>query len=376
MLQAMTLAITIFTLLQCHFISQYHLHEESTSNPSYISTPTSDIDYPPVPPTAQIRFDWTHLSLTSSLAQRMARHQANCDLPVAHFWYRNRFGLGSDLHVWSQGLCNAMEKNVRLHTVAHWIWWDTDACATTTLSNNDASSPMQCYFPHVETTCAMDRTHDWHWNMTRGRGRLQPDCKHMLSEYNVSEFRAATTEYLFSGVSSTVQREAERQLRKLFPQGIVPHDMITVHIRWGDKEDEATLIPIEEYISAVKNILHYRGRPSDKAHVFLATEDPRAVQQFLTAAPAGWNVYNDVYYQELHAYRKGEYNGNAHMSADLHGKPGLVALGSLLVAMESNDFVLTTMSNWSRLMNELRTHILDPRCSHCTHMIDLSYGEW
>jgi hypothetical protein len=46
-----------------------------------------------------------------------------------------------------------------------------------------------------------------------------------------------------------------------------------------------------------------------------------------------------------------------------------------LVAMEANDFVLTTGSNWSRLMNEIRINILNPRCNDCTTMIDLKRGE-
>jgi hypothetical protein len=48
----------------------------------------------------------------------------------------------------------------------------------------------------------------------------------------------------------------------------------------------------------------------------------------------------------------------------------------LLVALEANYFVLTTASNWSRLMNELRKNVLDPSCGDCTRMIDLRPGEW
>jgi hypothetical protein len=64
-------------------------------------------------------------------------------------------------------------------------------------------------------------------------------------------------------------------------------------------------------------------------------------------------------------------NGAPKMSKGLNGTAGRITLGSLLVAMEANDFVSTTASNWSRLMNELRKSILDSRCGNCTHMIDL-----
>jgi hypothetical protein len=63
------------------------------------------------------------------------------------------------------------------------------------------------------------------------------------------------------------------------------------------------------------------------------------------------------------------------ITKELEGKPGLWAMGSLLVAMEANHFVLTTKSNWARLMNELRKNVMNPRCGNCTTLIDLEEGE-
>lgn len=81
-------------------------------------------------------------------------------------------------------------------------------------------------------------------------------------------------------------------------------------------------------------------------------------------------------YREMLPYRRTSFDGNALTAHDLGGRPGLIALGSLLVSMEANDFVLTTKSNWSRLMNELRKNVLDPRCSGRTKLVDLEPGEW
>ena len=134
------------------------------------------------------------------------------------------------------------------------------------------------------------------------------------------------------------------------------------------------LVPIHKYIEAVKMLLSERQKTDDDAddavHIFLATEDPKAVQAFRNMSLPAWNIYVDVYFQELNPFRKNQYNGNPMMARDLNGKPGLIALGSLLVAMEANDFVLTTASNWSLLMNEIRKNILDARCN-CTRFIDL-----
>lgn len=56
----------------------------------------------------------------------------------------------------------------------------------------------------------------------------------------------------------------------------------------------------------------------------------------------------DHSFTETQAYRVDGYNGHSKMTQKLGGRPGLLALASLLVAMEANDFVLTTQSNWTR----------------------------
>lgn len=107
-------------------------------------------------------------------------------------------------------------------------------------------------------------------------------------------------------------------------------------------------------------------------NIFLATEDPKAVEEFRQALPTGWNLFVDQFWVETNPHRIDEYNGIPKMAQNaLHGKAGLLAMGSLLVSMEANDFVLTTASNWSRLIDELRLSILNPRCGNCTSTIDL-----
>jgi hypothetical protein len=240
---------------------------------------------------------------------------------------------------------------------------------------------MQCYFPGSELRCPGDvdeaRIGSIAGKLYRSRGRISIACQPVLDRENASipDLRAAGIEYLFSHVSEDVVREAERQLNSVFTEP-VPNDLITVQIRWGDKTAEMKLVPISQYIEAVESILRERGRSLDEANIFLATEDPDAYGQFLNASRPGWNIFVDQYLKEMLPHRRPEYNGNPKMSKQLDGAPGLVALGSLLLSVEANDFVLTTKSNWSRLMNELRKNIVDPRCNGCTKMVDLSQGEW
>jgi hypothetical protein len=100
------------------------------------------------------------------------------------------------------------------------------------------------------------------------------------------------------------------------------------------------------------------------------------VDAFMRAAEPGWKVFVDRTVPELNDYRPARGNRASWTTKNTKGRAGLVALGSLLVALEANDFVLTTASNWSRLMNELRKNVLDPRCGNCTRMVDLRPGEW
>ena len=53
----------------------------------------------------------------------------------------------------------------------------------------------------------------------------------------------------------------------------------------------------------------------------------------------------DAYFQDFRAIPHVGLNGNPKMSDLLQGRPGLVALASLLFALQANNFVVTTASN-------------------------------
>jgi hypothetical protein len=195
----------------------------------------------------------------------------------------------------------------------------------------------------------------------------------------------ATVESLFIHVTPLLYQEATRQLNLVFGDlSRIPDDLVTVHIRWGDKVEtydgkrkrrpEMNKVDIHDYIVAVRQIIRQRrgnNQTAETANVFLATEDPAAVKAFRAAMPPGWKLYVDQFLTETQSHRVNEYNGASKMSKRLGGSAGLVALGSLLVAMEANDFVLTTESNWSRVMDSLRQAIVESRVNRRTNMVDL-----
>jgi hypothetical protein len=116
----------------------------------------------------KLRFDWTSLSPRSPLAVRMMQHQANCDLPLGYFRYRNRFGLGSDLHVYSQALCNAMEQRAsqpqRLELV------DVELCNNTASRDETA---MSCISLLVNSSAQVMR-HEFIWRVRAPLPRIFP----------------------------------------------------------------------------------------------------------------------------------------------------------------------------------------------------------
>jgi hypothetical protein len=329
-----------------------------------------------------LRYDWQNLDLIGPLAREMSAHQENCSLPLIKYQRGMPImnGVGSDLHVWTQALCNAMQMKRRLWTPTPWL----HAGPNGSCHGGTAQSAINCLFPNAELRCPQDvaltsnhNSSNMSWIPVFAQGL--PDingCTRLMSRGNftTANVRTAGIEYLFSKITADVIREAERQLQLVFPGG-VPRDLITVHIRWGDKNTEMDLLPEEAYTMAIQKLLERRPRASP-VNIFLATEDPRAVRRFGTTGKAlNWTLFVDPYFEEMKPFYREGYNNNPIMTKELEGRPSIIALASFLVSLEANYFVLTTESNWSRMINALRQAVIDPRCGNCTVMMDLKeYG--
>jgi hypothetical protein len=329
----------------------------------------------------KLRFDWTNLPVQSKIAKLMLAHQTNCSLPLGnHNWRKKIFGLGSDLHVWGAALCNSIEEGnrIRTHNINPWVWIDQEKCD----AEKSEASTMSCYFPHAEMQCPGDRENMEHVGFNVSNPihiKCNRTATSPMNIYKKSDWRAAGIEMLFSRVAPIVQEEGERQLNLVFPDG-VPSDLITVHIRWGDKKFENKVMGVSQTMNAIKKVRTQRGdNLKDPVSILLCTEDPKAVDAFKDAVPANWNVYIDQFYHEMIPFRPEDesiYNKVPKMSRALNGKTGLWSLGSLLVSMEANAFVLVLSSNWSRVMDELRRNVLNPRCRNCTFVVDVAEGKW
>lgn len=321
-----------------------------------------------------LRFDWTNLPLISLAAKKLYNLQHDCSLPVKYYEWRvsrvdgSGFGMGSDLHAWGNALREGLNRQHRISTQMPWIWADQEYCGR--------NATLDCYFRNAQPRCEHNSSlvlHERIWVGPCGKP------SHWKDNVTIPEFRAAATEFAFSSLSPVVVQEAQEQHYELFGARPTPSNLITVHVRWGDKvlEGKRRNNPIDAYVNAVGEIVQQHLLKD--VHILLCTEDPVALEAFQTAARSkGWTVHIDPFYNKYLPFRENRqviYNVPSHIAVETKGKTGLWALASLLVAMEAQHYVLTTTSNWSRLMNELRQNVVNIQCGGCTTMIDIEPGE-
>eukprot|EP00592_Proboscia_alata_P010810 CAMPEP_0194364898 /NCGR_PEP_ID=MMETSP0174-20130528/12850_1 /TAXON_ID=216777 /ORGANISM="Proboscia alata, Strain PI-D3" /LENGTH=439 /DNA_ID=CAMNT_0039139215 /DNA_START=81 /DNA_END=1400 /DNA_ORIENTATION=- len=371
-----------------------------------------------------LRHDWTNLrdpkkmSTHANVIDFYQNPKDACERPVRHDLNIFRVempnsGLGSSFHLWARYLCHAYDRKAVLvvepnehilgQTPTGFLWNDSRYCGS-------HDSPLSCYFGPHESLRACDFSksekadllkdvpiHKFSFSDPIVGGDSVQGCTfidknrentanfphevppgvsmrehnaHIVDEYKstISFWYAAAMEFLFQKVNPIVISAAHRQLLAMFDRGIVPANMVTVHIRWGDKAKEMTLVGIEEYIKATKQIIG-EGWDTKPQHIYVASEDDRAISDFSINMPKNWKVYSSG-----PTVKKPE-NGPSNQAELNEGQDGLEALAALLVSLEANKYVLTTQSNWSRLINELRKGIIHQRCGECTTMIDVSPGE-
>jgi len=379
-----------------------------------------------------LRFDWTNLydvEKMSPLALSIDRIQNPpdaCARPLKKDLKIKRLkmpisGLGSNLHLWGRYLCNAHDNEEILMLEPPesedglWMWNDQRYCKVLD-GQPDTFSPLACYFGHHESLRSCEFTEDEHSELMNGTAidthsiyenakfEWPSFCSYVDSENNypfnqavhkvlveqplevhaspypflkkhvkeqyakIAEWNSASIEYLFQSVNPLVVNEAQRQINEIF-DGSVPATLVTVHIRWGDKNSEMKLATIKEYLDACKAIIGGSWATTPQ-HIYVASEDPTAIEKFKSHMPRNWHAYVSG-----PTYRTGMTHPTSS-AGESKGMDGLESMGALLVALEANRYVLTTQSNWSRLINELRMSIVDPRCGDCTEMFDVRPGEY
>jgi hypothetical protein len=170
-------------------------------------------------------------------------------------------------------------------------------------------------------------------------------------------------ELLFSSLTPTILRLADAAALDVFGSEGAPEGLISAHVRWGDKGKEMELVPMKTYMDAIQAAHEAQQRRKvgkkntqaqgaeggmaggsegyDKGEpisVFLTTEDPLALAEFKAAMPPGWRLF--VYEAAVSA--DASVHSQKEEATKNEGASGRHALVALLLALEANDFVLTT----------------------------------
>ena len=372
-LQLTMILVVVLVFMTLHHHSSASLQEEESAYPplkAFTSTHGVDGDSRSQP--GQLRIDWSSVQPHSQLAKLLTAQRTDCSQPLK--WYEPNLlgGLGNELRSYTLALCLAHQYQVRLYT-PHFTFMDPS------LVHEGDPSLLNPFFTTLELQCPGDvavaqqqqqlpykqlkkqRFDIWKKQIwMRNKDYPCASLLNQLPDYSNLDARATSLEAVFTaGLSQAVVEEAQRQHKRVFSNGVPPAEqLITVHVRWGDKATEMELVPMQEYIQAVYEIAEQQGLQPSDTHVFLATEDPKAVEAFNAGADERWTVYTDQFYYDFLPLRSNETQDVAAITHDNHGDVGLLAMGSLLVALEANHYVLTSASNWSRMMNLLRRTVV------------------
>lgn len=257
--------------------------------------------------------------------------------------------------MWSQALCNALQQGATLlqQEEQSWIWNDKRFCSGTL-----HTQPLRCYF-NITNHCP---THGAQQPIIDFKNDLS-NCPDWISDDDSRQaFRAAAMEVLFSRLSVDLIRDAETAALQLFGPTGIPRGIVAVHMRWGDKASEMHLVDAATYVNAAAELLSNSSSSSTAEEVptvFVLSESTEARAKFneeVQRRALGWRLLHYDPPDASHPVHERLPVRAAFVSEGATGKASMI---SLLIALEARAFVLTTGSNWSRLINELRTAVLD-----------------
>ena len=351
------------------------------------------------------------LPYAEEMVNFIGRHQNPSDCQSAKFlvwrWRPVECGMGSDLHVMTVALAAALatQRVLVLHPGTEYPWtpWAIDSkcpthnldCFTKPLSHCELTtadmrfenvaelSPAQLDAAITLTTSPttttpnsapdhsprvlmFSRDQDF---LDRYRGLIPPQFSGKLGStwvtmnniVSLSHWRAVGIAYILRWNGGFDYR-IRSAISEMLPTASLP-PCITVHIRHGDKKAEMKLLPLSDYIAAVKKMKEDYPELRHIDTIFLTTDDGAVVDQ-VGQYPEFHFIVTDhsrndkISYGEL-ARREG-YNITMHAFIDLE------------LALQCRGFVVTTASNWSRLIEELRMI----RGKWNTPWIDLIPGTW
>ena len=306
-----------------------------------------------------LRNRWEVELLHSDLAKSINRTQQSCGAQLQSKLPNS--GMGSNIHVLGAKLLEANERNKSLVETG-FKWVDDSVCKLKPTSIGCYGAPMHVC-PTIDASAPIA-------GMNRLAGtNINYDTANFTNKQlnevaaQVARARKAATEYMFRTLNPDFLKLCEAAALEMFgPQG-APPDLISMHMRWGDKGREMSLVSETVYKDMVDKLVEKHSIKN--VTVLITTEDTKALAAFKKVADPAWTVLT---YDKALSPRHGSKGGRIFEESGRHGLPSMI---SLMLSLEARYYVLTLMSNWSRLINELRIVRVDQECCGCTDMIDV-----
>lgn len=354
---------------------------------------------------------WLQLIVTSdkvteAIQSALAAHQNRPDCASAKYFIAlsHQGGMGSSLHAISGLLAHAIS-NGRILVYDNTIQWaqNPDFCG-------DLIS-YDCYFEPI-SNCShyacnavlnltahkrfrYDKFHDSklkdeQFLVISHKGKHSALIPSMLKTVAneslpppLSFWRSQSTKFIFKPNARTLAECAhflstslvrlsptDETPQPVDPSSQPPFQSISIYVRHGDKFRESRLHPFEEYLAAAEQLLAtHAGRLS--RHIILGTDNEYIINQLETNMTTRNNF---TYYYTLFKRRNsGGPPLRYALNSGLHNFT-FNSISNLIIATNPSvaGFVQTTISNWNRLINELRRADGRRASAPC---IDLEYKE-
>ena len=108
-------------------------------------------------------------------------------------------------------------------------------------------------------------------------------------------------------------------------------------------------------------------------HVYITTESLDGLEKYQHEVKKHKKTWN-IHHFDQAVYHNKTIQSPMQMAQYTEGSQGKHSLIALLLALEGRYYVMTSGSNWSRLIDELRKNVVDVDCAGCTEYIDLREG--
>jgi len=325
-------------------------------------------------------------------------------------WRLQSNGIGSDLHVMSVALAIAMKTGrlLTLHPGENYPWlpWALDRSRCPTLNMDCFFEPLtHCTILESDMTsaqlinpslngkrkvCSSSRV-SHHSLLTcflippsqvrilelGANGELYGKYRKLIpkvlkSPYGGPSLRPAKflTLGMYRAIAATYflrynprfKAELAEGVKRATPAGGMP-SCITVHVRHGDKGTEMALHPLSDYMDAVERMRKEYPAVSGINTIMLSTEDEHVIEETRQYA-----AYRFIFTEHP---RHNEFSP-MEQAKRIGYNETLNSFINLELSMLCQGFVLTTGSNWSRLLDELRL----TRGKWNTPVLDIEPGQW